>query len=115
MNRMYQVDCKRGLCSTGFYVGIVLCFLAGAFGMGEMLEYISETVLPEGEIRFLSAAYLALHTDALTYVLPIACTLAASGMYIEDYRVGHCITVFLEQQRNDTTPVRYLVVLHLES
>ena len=49
MNRMYQVDCKRGLCSTGFYVGIVLCFLAGAFGMGEMLEYISETVLPEGE------------------------------------------------------------------
>ena len=88
MNRMYQVDCKRGLCSTGFYVGIVMCFLAGAFGMGEMLEYISETVLPEGEIRFLSAAYLALHTDALTYVLPIACTLAASGMYIEDLQSG---------------------------
>ena len=63
MNRMYQVDCKRGLCSTGFYVGIVLCFLAGAFGMGEMLEYISETVLPEGRsVSFLQLIWPFIQT-----------------------------------------------------
>lgn len=84
MNGIYRMDIKRGLSSPGFYVGIVLCSLAAVFGMGEMLENIAESMMPEGEIRFLSAVCIALRTEAIAYVLPIACTFAVSGMFIED-------------------------------
>ena len=60
MNRMYQVDCKRGLCSTGFYVGIVLCFLAGAFGMGTFCSHGVERTHMDGvkNTAILLAAYV---------------------------------------------------------
>lgn len=84
MNGIYRMDVKRGLSSPGFYIGIVLCSLVAVFGMGKMMGNIAESIMPEGEIRFLSAVCIGLRTETFAYVLPIACTFAVSGMFTED-------------------------------
>lgn len=104
MKRIILMDTKRGFLSIGFYLGIVLAAAAGVLGMGEMLEYIAGTILPEGEIRCVSAAYMALCSEGLVYSLPITCTLAMSGAYIEDQQSGALSYIILR-----TTKKRYHV------
>lgn len=102
MKRILLMDAKRGFLSIGFYFGIMLAAAAGILGMGEMLEYIAGTMLPEGEMRCVSAAYMALSSEGLVYILPVTCTLAMSGAYIEDRQSGALSYIILR-----TTKKRY--------
>ena len=104
MKRILLMDGKRGLLSIGFYLGIVLAAAAGILGMGEMLEYIAGTMLPEGEMRCVSVLYMALSSEGLTYILPVACTMAMSGAYIDDLQSGTLPYIILR-----TTKRRYHV------
>lgn len=104
MRRIFLLDLKKGFSGAGFYIGILLIVAAGILGMGEMLEYVTETVWPEGEIPFIGATYIALGSEALAYVMPIACTLAASGAYVEEQESGALYYVILR-----TTKRRYRI------
>lgn len=102
MRRAFGIEFKRGFYSAGFYVSILLIAAAGVIGAGNMLEYIGSGIMPEGEIRFIAAAYYALYSEALCFIIPVACTLAMSASYLEDLQSGMIYYIMLR-----TTKRRY--------
>ena len=101
MKRVFRIEFKRGFYSAGFYVTIFLIVAAGVIGAGNVVEYILNVGLLEGEIRFIAAIYQAISSEAFTFVLPIACTLAMSASYLEDLQSGilHYIVVRTTKKR----------------
>lgn len=102
MRKAFEIEFKRGFYSIGFYIGILLIAAAGVAGSGTMLEYIREGIVPAGEPRFISAAYYAISSDALCFIVPVAVTLAMSASYLEDLQSGMLYYIMLR-----TTKRRY--------
>ena len=102
MNRVFQVEFKRGFYSIGFYIGIIILVIGGMIGAGDIVEYMSEVdYLGEG-IRFMEAVCQAMRSEAFTFLLPVVCTLSMSASYLEDLQSGTLHYVLLR-----TTKRRY--------
>lgn len=101
MTGVSQMELKKGFFSSGFYVGIFILTVAGIIGGWEFILYILKAEMPERQIRFLSAAYQLVCTDSFIFVMPIACTLAASSSYVEDVQNNLVYYVMLRTTRKD--------------
>ena len=88
MDRVFQMEFKRGFYSAGFYAGVILMAAAGLIGAGDVMGYLAEVEYIEGELRFSNAVFQAMCSEPFTFMLPIACTLAMSASYMEDLQSG---------------------------
>lgn len=100
MRKMIRLEFKRGICSVGFYLSVVLLIIAGLLNTGDTLEYIRGMGLPEGEVRCLALLFHAMWSEALCYLIPIVSTLALSGSYLEDVQSGLLKYILIRTEKN---------------
>ena len=100
MRKMIRLEFKRGICSVGFYLSVVLLIIAGLLNTGDTLEYIRGMGLPEGEVRCLALLFHTMWSEALCYLIPIVSTLALSGSYLEDVQSGLLKYILIRTEKN---------------
>ena len=99
MDRVFQMEFKRGFYSAGFYAGVILMAAAGLIGAVDGMGYLAEVEYIEGELRFSNAVFQAMCSEPFTFMLPIACTLAMSASYMEDLQSGTLCYILLRTSK----------------
>lgn len=88
MKRMFRIEFKRGLHSVNMYLGIVLLSVATFIGATEIIAFFREYGEIQREVRCISFLYQITYSKMFYYVLPVCCTFAMSGSYLEDLQTG---------------------------
>lgn len=102
MDRIFQVELKRGFYSIGLYIGILILVTGGLLGASDIVESMAALDYTGGGIPFTDAVYYAVGSEAFTFLLPVVCTLPMSVSYLEDLQSGTLSYILLR-----TTKRRY--------
>lgn len=87
-NRIFIVECKRGICSLGLSVGIVILVIVGMIGADDTVKMMQEVDYLGNYVRSIEAVYQGMDSRIFTFFIPIACTLPMSASCLEDFQSG---------------------------
>lgn len=100
MRKICLLEIKKGICSLGLYLSVILLIIAGLLNIGDTLEYIQGIGLPEGEVRCFALFFQAMWSETLCYLIPVTATLALSASYLEDVQSGTLKYILIRTKKN---------------
>ncbi|MGF7004254.1 hypothetical protein M2145_001306 [Lachnospiraceae bacterium PF1-21] len=101
MKRMFCVEGKRGLFSTGLYLGFFSLAIGGWLTTVGVMDTLTEVNYFAGKVRAFESFLLVLRTELFAFLIPIACTLALSTSYLDDLQSGALPYILLRTTKRD--------------